>query len=140
MKRTLSGSNVADHLSAAEFAGRRDGRLYLQNNAGTCLGLVSSCRRPLLATVSGAALGLALAAPSLPAAAQTTWAGATSSDWRDPNNWNPAAVPTASDDVVLDTVTSNPTVVNAPGAAASILTDGLSGATTSLVFGEANDA
>ncbi|MPZ32946.1 MAG: hypothetical protein GEV13_18475, partial [Rhodospirillales bacterium] len=121
MKRKISRSTIADRPSAAVLAGRRDGRVALQNNAGTRLEFVSSCRRPLLATVSVAALGLALAATSSPAQAQTSWTGSTSSDWFDATNWNPGAVPTASSEVVLDTVTPNPTVVNAPGAVADIL-------------------
>jgi hypothetical protein len=58
---------------------------------------------------------------TLPALAQTTWTGATSTDWNTASNWNPAAVPTASDDVVIPAVTSpaNPPTLSSTGAVAS---------------------
>ena len=58
---------------------------------------------------------------TLPALAQSTWTGATSTDWNTASNWNPAAVPTASDDVVIPAVTSpaNPPTLSSTGAVAS---------------------
>ncbi|GAB3505100.1 3-coathanger stack domain-containing protein [Emticicia fontis] len=42
--------------------------------------------------------------------AQTkTWAG-TTADWHTPENWDPVGVPTASDDVVINTATTNPII------------------------------
>jgi hypothetical protein len=43
---------------------------------------------------------------------KSTWTGAVSSDWNDPDNWSPAGVPGASSDVVITT--------GAPVASASI--------------------
>jgi outer membrane autotransporter protein len=63
-------------------------------------------------------LALALAGVlALPGAAMAAdWVG-TTSDWFDPNNWNPAAVPTAADNVFLDT--PNPSVIDASGGNAA---------------------
>lgn len=61
-------------------------------------------------------------------AAQTTWTGATSTAWATASNWNPAAVPTAGDNVVIPDTTSLP---NAPtlvtGAVCNDLTINASG-------------
>jgi hypothetical protein len=34
---------------------------------------------------------------------KSTWTGAVSSDWNDPDNWSPAGVPGASSDVTIAT-------------------------------------
>ncbi|TPK05865.1 autotransporter outer membrane beta-barrel domain-containing protein [Mesorhizobium sp. B2-5-9] len=57
----------------------------------------------------------------IPASAAEIWTGAASTDWFTAGNWNPAAVPTSSDDVMLDPVFPHPTVVNAANAAAHYL-------------------
>ncbi|MER8376276.1 autotransporter outer membrane beta-barrel domain-containing protein [Mesorhizobium sp. M1406] len=51
------------------------------------------------------------------AAADATWTGATSTNWFDPGNWTPNAVPDATNFVNINTLTPNPTVIS--GAAAS---------------------
>jgi urease beta subunit len=51
--------------------------------------------------------------------AQTkTWAG-TTTDWHTPENWSPAGVPTASDDVIINTATFKP-VISSNASAKSI--------------------
>jgi T5SS/PEP-CTERM-associated repeat protein len=64
----------------------------------------------------------ALGAASLPAYAQTSWTGATSTDWFNGTNWNTATVPTAADIVAVDTVAPNATVI-AGGPAVAAGTD-----------------
>src|SRR5262245_4689882 len=66
-------------------------------------------------------------ATSLPAHAQSIWTGTTSNNWFDVGNWQGGAVPTAADNVFLDTIVPNPTVVNAPGALSSALIVGNTG-------------
>ncbi|MFC7398264.1 autotransporter domain-containing protein [Chelatococcus sp. GCM10030263] len=68
----------------------------------------------LLAGVSGAALALSL---SLPAAAQTSWTGTTSTDWTDPTNWSTGVVPTNLDFTSIEATSPNPTVLGVNGAA-----------------------
>jgi T5SS/PEP-CTERM-associated repeat protein len=58
---------------------------------------------------------------SLPAYAQTSWTGATSTDWFTGTNWNTGVVPTAADLVILNTITPNPTSVSGGAAVANIL-------------------
>jgi hypothetical protein len=58
---------------------------------------------------------------SLPAYAQTSWTGATSTDWFTGTNWNTGVVPTAADLVILNTITPNPTFVSGGAAVANIL-------------------
>ena len=75
------------------------------------------------------------------ASAQTTWTGATDTDWHTAGNWNPSGAPAADDDVVIADVDNDPTipantaalaksvVVNAGGvfaiaATGSLMTDG----------------
>jgi hypothetical protein len=55
---------------------------------------------------------------SLPALAQTTWTGATSTAWNTASNWNTGTVPTASNDVVIPDVINDP-VISAAGALAN---------------------
>ncbi len=69
---------------------------------------------------------MVLCALSNPAFAQTTWTGATSTDWFTPGNWN-NGVPAAGNDAKLDTVAPNPTVIGSPGAATTNLQVGVSG-------------
>jgi hypothetical protein len=64
----------------------------------------------------------ALGAASLPAHAQTSWTGATSTDWFTPGNWNTNAVPTAADIVAVDTIAPNATLI-AGGPAVAAGTD-----------------
>ncbi|MBZ9816434.1 autotransporter domain-containing protein [Mesorhizobium sp. CA7] len=70
-----------------------------------------------LALTSTALIGLGQ--PS--ATAAEIWTGTASTDWFTAGNWNPAAVPTSSDDVTLDAAFPHPAVVNAPNAAAQNL-------------------
>ncbi|GFO82647.1 MAG: hypothetical protein A49_22740 [Methyloceanibacter sp.] len=62
-------------------------------------------------------LTLAMTMPS--SAADLDWDGSASVDWFDFNNWVQATVPTNADNARIDTVSSNPTVVD--GAAAQAL-------------------
>jgi T5SS/PEP-CTERM-associated repeat protein len=66
-------------------------------------------------------LAAALGVLSLPAYAQTSWTGATSTDWFTGTNWNTGVVPTAADLVILNTITPNPTFVSGAAAVANIL-------------------
>lgn len=66
----------------------------------------------------------ALTAASSPAQAQTAWTGAVSPDWFTAGNWS-AGLPGPAQNVELNTVPPNPTVINAPGAAAQNLTVGV---------------
>jgi outer membrane autotransporter protein len=70
--------------------------VHLPGDDGTTPGLASPCRkRTLLATVSGVALGLALASPA--AAQDATWlANPVSVDFNAAANWSPATVPTGT--------------------------------------------
>jgi T5SS/PEP-CTERM-associated repeat protein len=74
-------------------------------------------RRRRSTTKASGLLACVLASASLPAYAQTSWTGATSTDWFTGGNWNTGVVPTAADLVVLDTITPNPTVVTGGVAA-----------------------
>ncbi|MER9137988.1 autotransporter outer membrane beta-barrel domain-containing protein [Mesorhizobium sp. M0830] len=73
-----------------------------------------------MASVSSLALMLGAAgivATTLPAsAADVTWTGAISTDWFDPGNWTPVAVPGATDYANLTTLTPNPTVISGANA------------------------
>lgn len=60
------------------------------------------------------ALCLALLFAAGGAFAQSTWTGATNTDWHTATNWSTAAVPTAADDVIIADVATDPTI----GAAA----------------------
>src|SRR5438445_10410 len=55
------------------------------------------------------------------ATAAEIWTGTASTDWFTAGNWNPAAVPTSSDDVTLNATFPNPTVINGANAAAHYL-------------------
>jgi hypothetical protein len=73
----------------------------------------------LLRKTTGLLLTLLLG--GLPALAQTTWTGATSTDWATASNWSGNAVPTASDDVVIPSGTPNqPTLATAGAVAKSV--------------------
>lgn len=84
--------------------------------------IVDSWLRPPIILASGTfALASAFGATSLPAHAQTSWTGATSTDWFTGTNWNTGVVPTAADLVILNTITPNPTFVSGGAAVANIL-------------------
>jgi len=80
--------------------------------------------RLFLASVSVTALTV-LSAGS--AAAQTNWTGAASSDWTNGANWSGGVVPTVGNNVGIDTLSSNPTVLGVGGA--------VSGTTANLFIG-----
>ena len=71
-----------------------------------------------------AACALALATVT-PSRADETWVGTTSNDWFDAHNWFLPLVPTSTDNVTIDTVNPNATVVGAAGAVANSLTVGV---------------
>lgn len=56
------------------------------------------------------------------------WLGTTSTDWFTAGNWSPAAVPTAADDVTVDSTSPHTTVVNGGTAASQQLFVGAIGA------------
>ncbi|TGV55499.1 autotransporter outer membrane beta-barrel domain-containing protein [bacterium M00.F.Ca.ET.141.01.1.1] len=68
-----------------------------------------------------ASTGLVGLGQPIPASAAEVWTGAASTNWFAAGNWNPAAVPTSSDDVILDPVFPHPAVVDAASAAAHYL-------------------
>ena len=80
-------------------------------------GGVCARRLHLLATSALISLALLPAAPQS-AKAQTVWNGSVSSDWNTNGNWTPGAVPTAADNVIIDTTSPNSTEINALAAAA----------------------
>ncbi len=55
-----------------------------------------------------------------PAASQRTWVGSASSDWHDPANWFPAAVPGTLDEVLIGTAT-NPPIISAPATIGNLI-------------------
>ena len=57
-----------------------------------------------------------------------SWLGTASTDWFTAGNWNPAAVPTAADDVTVDSTSPHTTVVNGGTAASHQLFVGAIGA------------
>jgi outer membrane autotransporter protein len=59
--------------------------------------------------------------------ADTNWTGAVSTDWFTMGNWDTNTVPTAGDVVTLDTLATNPTVIDTAAASASALVIGSSG-------------
>lgn len=92
-------------------------------------------RRRSAAALAGTALGAAafFTLAVAPARAQTTWTGATSTDWFVPGNWS-SGVPGAG---VATTIDAAPSVVlSAPGAATGNLTIGTTGsAALAIGFG-----
>jgi T5SS/PEP-CTERM-associated repeat protein len=72
-------------------------------------------------TKASGLLAAVLGVTSLPAYAQPSWTGATSTDWFTGTNWNTGVVPTAADLVILNTITPNPTFVTGGAAVANIL-------------------
>lgn len=75
----------------------------------------------MLAMSTTALVGLA---PSV-AFAQTIWDGSTSSDWFTTSNWDTNALPTAADDVTLDTTGINPVLIDGAAAVANSVYLGL---------------
>ncbi len=90
-----------------------------------------NARRLTMALLGATALTPVAASLAL---AQTTWTGASSTNWFTPGNWNPAGPPTSSNSAVVDNgSTANPAVINSAGAAASDLTIGSSVGATGAV-------
>src|SRR3954471_3811978 len=75
---------------------------------------------------SSGVLAAVLAASCLPTYAQTNWTGATSTNWFTATNWNTGVVPTAGDNVNLNTITTNPTLISGGAAVGNILAVGSS--------------
>jgi hypothetical protein len=73
---------------------------------------------PFLLLLSRSGLLALLLLAALSATAQTTWTGATSTDWATASNWYPAAVPTATDDVVIPSSPTNQPTLSSAGAVA----------------------
>lgn len=74
---------------------------------------------------STALSGLALTTPAR--AANLQWLGAGSTDWFTAGNWSPAAVPTAADDVSVDSTSPHTTVINGGSATSQTLVVGEGG-------------
>ncbi|TEA76606.1 autotransporter domain-containing protein [Allopusillimonas soli] len=95
------------------------------NNSGVghrCSPLDSGAVLRSTTALAGVALAFALAGGT---ARADEWTGAASDDWFEAGNWTDGSVPTATDEVQLDTATPNPTVVNAPGAQANYIDIGV---------------
>lgn len=93
------------------------GLKYLALTSTALASYLNPSRNPRhMAGVSSLALMLGsagLVGTTLPAAAaDTTWNGATSTDWFDPSNWTLNAVPDATNFVNVNTLTPNPTVIS----------------------------
>jgi T5SS/PEP-CTERM-associated repeat protein/autotransporter-associated beta strand protein len=93
------------------------------------------CRSSTVRNMRRYALSLAVlaVAASAPARAQIAWTGNTSDDWFTGTNWSGNAVPLATQNVIIDTIVPNPTVVRLPSAVVNNLTIG-SVATGSLTI------
>lgn len=72
--------------------------------------------RPAIALTLSVAAVAGLAQPA--AAGNPVWTGAVSSDWFTPGNWNPAAVPNATDTVTIDQTSPNSTLISGGSAQA----------------------
>jgi outer membrane autotransporter protein len=84
-------------------------------------------RNRVRALASSTALVAISTLSATPSQAQTTnWLGGTSTDWYTAGNWD-NGVPAAGVNANLDNVTPNPTLVNAPGAAAGVVSVGIVG-------------
>ncbi len=81
---------------------------------------VRARRHRLLATTALISLALLPAAPQS-ADAQTVWNGSVSSDWNTNGNWSTNAVPTAADNVTINTISPNSTEINAFAASSNQL-------------------
>jgi outer membrane autotransporter protein len=80
-------------------------------------------------------VGSAALLPATPAWAAGSWTGATSGDWFTSGNWSPTTVPTAVDNLTIDTLATNPTIINAGNAFANAIWFSLSdGATSALTI------
>lgn len=67
---------------------------------------------------------LFLSSSSLALGASLTWNGATSGNWFTAGNWTPSAVPTSSDDLVINSAGVNTATIGSAGALAKTLTIG----------------
>ena len=113
----MAGGRVNDRDPACKYSGNE---LVTQSNPGFTGRFRSSCfLKALLATT-------ALVAAAVPASAQTAnWTGVNSNDWFVAGNWAPAAVPTAADAVIINTVSPNTTLINANAVAGSVSVGGV---------------
>ena len=66
----------------------------------------------LTALLIGSTALAGVALPTSVRAGTSQWLGTTSTDWYTPSNWLPAALPTAADDVTVDSTSPHPTVIN----------------------------
>ena len=66
------------------------------------------------------------------ASAQKTWNGSTSSNWYSANNWTPAGVPTATDNVVIPNVINKPSIIAAGAVCATIVINNTGANTNTL--------
>jgi len=82
---------------------------------------------------------LCLGSSAAPAQAHD-WTGSESTDWFDSDNWDETTIPTASDEVIVDTITPNPTVIDGPGAVSENSFIGLANGSTGAVTVTGSDA
>ena len=57
---------------------------------------------------------------------QTTWTGATNTDWNTPSNWSTGVVPTAIDVVVIPNVINKPIITSITAFCADLTINALS--------------
>ncbi|GAB3946495.1 hypothetical protein GCM10028805_17110 [Spirosoma harenae] len=67
------------------------------------------------------------------AQAQRTWTGNISTDWNTAGNWNPASLPSATDDVIIPSALARQPILSTAGVAKSVVVN--SGASLSITSG-----
>lgn len=68
------------------------------------------------------------------------WTGTVSTDWFDANNWDEGAVPTSNDNIEINTIAPNPTVIDSTGAASRFTYIAFSDDSTGMVTVTGSDA
>ncbi|WP_206681916.1 autotransporter domain-containing protein [Mesorhizobium sp. NZP2298] len=86
-------------------------------------------RRPMAGRRASLALGLAallLSSSSLALGASLTWNGSSSGNWFTSGNWTPSSLPTASDQLTINSAGVNTATISSAGAAAQTINIGSS--------------
>lgn len=68
------------------------------------------------------------------------WTGSESTDWFDSDNWDETTIPTATDEVIIDVIAPNPTVIDSAGAVSQTTIIGLSAGSTGMMTVTGSDA